>query len=402
MPVYNYKAINDKGESVKGVISAESVKIASDRLRKGGIYLSSIKEASGSRRSSVSLPWNRVSISELAVMTRQFSTLISSGLPLETSLVALYEQTDDQKLKGILSQVRSRVSEGSSLHAALEEHKGAFSDLYVSMVRAGEASGTLDVVLDRLADFLEKQLELTSKIRGAMIYPAIMFVVGLGVLVFMMTFVIPKVADIFEASNKALPFVTVMLIGASDFLRENFVLLLIFLAVVLFFGQRYVKTPSGRKVYDRFSLRIPVFGKMSSKVMISRFTRTLATLLSSGIPLLESIRVSESVMGNSLYVDNIRDVRVKVAEGAAFGGCLGQTGIFPPLMVRMVSVGEEAGKMEVMLSKVADMYDTEVDGMLATLTSLLEPVMILIMGVVMGFIVFAILLPVLNLTSVIS
>ncbi|MDE0291434.1 MAG: type II secretion system inner membrane protein GspF [Candidatus Dadabacteria bacterium] len=402
MPVYNYKAINDKGESVKGVISAESVKIASDRLRKGGIYLSSIKEASGSRRSSVSLPWNRVSISELAVMTRQFSTLISSGLPLETSLVALYEQTDDQKLKEILSQVRSRVSEGSSLHAALEEHKGAFSDLYVSMVRAGEASGTLDVVLDRLADFLEKQLELTSKIRGAMIYPAIMFVVGLGVLVFMMTFVIPKVAGIFEASNKALPFVTVMLIGASDFLRENFVLLLVFLAVVLFFGHRYVRTPSGRKVYDRFSLRIPVFGKMSSKVMISRFTRTLATLLSSGIPLLESIRVSESVMGNSLYVDNIRDVRVKVAEGAAFGGCLGQTGIFPPLMVRMVSVGEEAGKMEIMLSKVADMYDTEVDGMLATLTSLLEPVMILIMGVVMGFIVFAILLPVLNLTSVIS
>ena len=402
MPVYNYKAINDKGESVKGVVSAESVKAASDRLRKGGIYLSSIKEASGSRRSSVSLPWSRVSISELAVMTRQFSTLISSGLPLETSLVALYEQTDDQKLKGILSQVRSRVSEGSSLHAALEEHEEAFSDLYVSMVRAGEASGTLDVVLDRLADFLEKQLELTSKIRGAMIYPAIMFVVGLGVLVFMMTFVIPKVANIFEASNKALPLVTVVLIGASDFLRENFVLLLVFLAVVLFFGHRYVKTPSGKKAYDRFSLRIPVFGKMSSKVMISRFTRTLATLLSSGIPLLESIRVSESVMGNSLYIDNIRDVRVKVAEGAAFGGCLGQTGIFPPLMVRMVSVGEEAGKMEVMLSKVADMYDTEVDGMLATLTSLLEPVMILIMGVVMGFIVFAILLPVLNLTSVIG
>ena len=403
MPVYNYKAINDKGEAVKGVVSAESVRVASDRLRKDGIYPSSIKESvGGERRFSVNLPWNRVSISELAVMTRQFSTLISSGLPLETSLVALYEQTDDQKLKGILSQVRSRVSEGSSLHSALEEHKDAFSDLYVSMVRAGEASGTLDIVLDRLADFLEKQLELTSKIRGAMVYPAIMFVVGLGVLVFMMTFVIPKVANIFEASNKALPFVTVVLIGASDFLRENFILLLLFLAVLLFFGHRYVRTPSGKKVYDRFSLKVPVFGKMSSKVMISRFTRTLSTLLSSGIPLLEAIRVSESVMGNSLYVDNIRDVRVKVAEGAAFGGCLAQTGIFPPLMVRMVSVGEEAGKMEVMLSKVADMYDTEVDGMLATLTSLLEPVMILIMGVVMGFIVFAILLPVLNLTSVIS
>ena len=402
MPVYNYKAINDKGESVRGVISAESVKIASDKLRKGGVYLSSIKEATGSRRSSISLPWTGVSTSELAVMTRQFSTLISSGLPLETSLVALYEQTDDQKLKEILSQVRSRVSEGSSLHVALEEHKSVFSDLYVSMVRAGEASGTLDVVLNRLADFLEKQRELTSKIRGAMIYPAIMFVVGLGVLVFMMTFVIPKVADIFEASNKALPFVTVVLIGASDFLRENFALILVFMAVVFFFAHRYVKTPSGKKIYDRLSLRIPVFGKMSSKVMISRFTRTLSTLLSSGIPLLESVKVSESVLGNSLYIENIKDVRVKVAEGAAFGGCLGQTGIFPPLVVRMVSVGEEAGKIEDMLSKVADMYDTEVDGMLSTLTSLLEPVMILIMGVVMGFIVFAILLPVLNLTSVIN
>ena len=402
MPVYNYKAINDKGESVRGVISAESVKIASDKLRKGGVYLSSIKEATGSRRSSISLPWTGVSTSELAVMTRQFSTLVSSGLPLETSLVALYEQTDDQKLKEILSQVRSRVSEGSSLHVALEEHKNVFSDLYVSMVRAGEASGTLDVVLDRLADFLEKQQELNSKIRGAMIYPAIMFIVGLGVLVFMMTFVIPKVADIFEASNKALPFVTVVLIGASDFLRENFALILVFMAVVFFFAHRYVKTPSGKKVYDRFSLRVPVFGKMSSKVMISRFTRTLSTLLSSGIPLLESVKVSESVLGNSLYVENIKDVRVKVAEGAAFGSSLGQTGIFPPLVVRMVSVGEEAGKIEDMLSKVADMYDTEVDGMLSTLTSLLEPVMILIMGVVMGFIVSAILLPVLNLTSVIN
>ncbi len=402
MPVYNYKAINQKGDSVKGVINAESIKTASDKLRKDGVYPSSIKEAVGSRRLSISLPFAGVRMSELAVMTRQFSTLISSGLPLETSLVALYEQTEDQKLKEILSQVRDRLSEGSSLHSALGEHKSVFSDLYVSMVRAGEASGTLDLVLGRLADFLEKQQELTSKIRGAMIYPAIMFTVGLGVLVFMMTFVIPKVAGIFEASGKALPFITVVLIGASDFLRENFVFILLFLAALFFIAQRYLKTPRGEELYDRLYLRLPVFGKISSKVMISRFTRTLATLLSSGIPLLDSIKVSESVLGNSFYIGRLKDVRVKVAEGAAFGGCLAQTGIFPPLMVRMVSVGEEAGKIEVMLAKVADMYDAQVDGMLSTLTSLLEPVMILIMGVVMGFIVFAILLPVLNLTSVIS
>ncbi len=402
MPVYSYKAINEKGETVKGTISAESARNANDRLRKSGVYLSSIKEVSVTKGTFLNLPFRGVKASELAVMTRQFSTLISSGLSLEASLTALYEQTEDEKLKEILSRVRERLSEGSSLYLALQEHSAVFSGLYTSMVRAGEASGTLDVVFARLADFLEKQIELTSKIRGAMIYPAIMSIVGLGVLVFMMTFVIPKVADIFEAGNRALPFATVLLIWASDFLRENFIFIVILLAGALLFLNRYIKTSAGKKMYDRISLKVPVFGKMSSKVMISRFTRTLSTLLSSGIPLLDSIRVSEAVIGNSIYTDSLSNVRGKVAEGAAFGVCLGQTGIFPPLVVRMVSVGEEAGRLEIMLSKVADMYDTEVDGMLSTLASLLEPVMILVMGVVMGFIVFAILLPVMNLTSVIG
>ncbi len=402
MPVYNYRAINEKGAAVKGTISAESVRNANDRLRRSGVYLSSIKEVSVTGGTLLNLPFRGVRASELAVMTRQLSTLISSGLSLEASLAALYDQTGDEKLKEILSRVCERLSEGSSLHSALQEHSAVFSGLYTSMVRAGEASGTLDVVFSRLADFMEKQIELTSKVRGAMIYPAIMSVVGIGILVFMMTFVIPKVADIFEAGNRALPFATVMLIWASDFLRGNFIFMLILLSGVLFFLNRYIRTSAGRRMYDRIYLKIPVFGKMSSKVMISRFTRTLSTLLSSGIPLLDSIRVSEAVLGNSVYTESLSDVRGKVAEGAAFGACLGQTGIFPPLVVRMVSVGEEAGRLEVMLSKVADMYDTEVDGMLSTLASLLEPVMILVMGVVMGFIVFAILLPVLNLTSVIG
>lgn len=402
MPVYNYTAVDGEGKSVKGVVDAESAKAAGEKLRKAGVYLSSIREAAGGRRSRLGLPFTGVSAAELAVTTRQFSTLISSGLTLESSLAALAEQSEDQKLREVLSRVRDRLAEGSSLHAALGEHPAVFSGLYANMVRAGEASGTLDVVLGRLADFLEKQTELASKVRGAMIYPAIMFLVGAGVLAFMMTFVIPKVSDIFETSGKALPLVTVILVGASDFLRQNFAFLLLLAAAALFAAGRYARTPRGKRLADRMLLRIPVLGKVFSKVTIARFTRTLSTLLSGGIPLLDSIEVSGAVLGNSFYSDRLGEVRSKVAEGAAFGSCLAETGIFPPLMVRMVSVGEEAGEMETMLSKVADMYDSQVDSTLSALTSLLEPVMILVMGAVMGFMVFAILLPVLNLTSTIG
>lgn len=402
MPVYNYTAVDGDGKSVKGVVDAESEKAAGEKLRKAGVYLSSIREAAGGRRSRLGLPFTGVSAAELAVTTRQFSTLISSGLTLESSLAALAEQSEDQKLGEALSRVRERLAEGSSLHAALGEHPAVFSDLYVNMVRAGETSGTLDVVLGRLADFLEKQTELSSKVRGAMIYPAIMFLVGAAVLAFMMTFVIPRVSDIFETSGKALPLVTVILVGASDFLRQNFALLLLLSAAALFAAGRYVRTPGGRRFADRALLRIPVLGKVFSKVTTARFTRTLSTLLSGGIPLLDSIEVSGAVLGNSFYSDRLGEVRARVAEGAALGSCLAATGIFPPLMVRMVSVGEEAGEMETMLSKVADMYDSQVDSTLSALTSLLEPVMILVMGAVMGFMVFAILLPVLNLTSTIG
>ena len=402
MPVYNYTAVDGEGKSVKGVVDAESAKAAGEKLRKAGVYLSSIREAAGGRRSRLGLPFTGVSAAELAVTTRQFSTLISSGLTLESSLAALAEQSEDQKLKEVLSRVRDRLAEGSSLHAALGEHPAVFSGLYANMVRAGEASGTLDVVLGRLADFLEKQTELASKVRGAMIYPAIMFLVGAAVLAFMMAFVIPKVSDIFETSGKALPLVTVILVGASDFLRQNFAFLLLLAAAALFAAGRYARTPRGKRLADRMLLRIPVLGKVFSKVTIARFTRTLSTLLSGGIPLLDSIEVSGAVLGNSFYSDRLGEVRAKVAEGAAFGSCLAETGIFPPLMVRMVSIGEEAGEMETMLSKVADMYDSQVDSTLSALTSLLEPVMILVMGAVMGFMVFAILLPVLNLTSTIG
>lgn len=402
MPVYKYKAINNTGSQVQGIVDAESVKAATEKLKREGIYLSSIKESSASKLPLIKMPFRGVSASELAVTTRQFSALISAGLPLESSLIALSEQAEDQKLKEVLAQVRDKVSEGSSLYKALSEHKDVFSDLYVNIVKAGEASGALDVVLYRLADFLEKQAELRSKVRGAMIYPAIMFIVGMGVLFFMMAFVIPKIAKIFEASNKALPFITVALIETSNFIRSNFVFLTIFFAIVAFLVIRYTRTDKGRRVYDKIRLRLPVFGKISSMVAVSRFTRTLSTLLSSGIPLLEAIEIGEAVIDNTVYSDNLGDVRISVREGSSFARPLRQGGIFPPLVTRMVAVGEQTGELEGMLSKIADMYDLQVDTTLSALTSLLEPIMILFMGGVMGFIVFAILLPIFELTSTIG
>ena len=401
MPVYKYKAIDESGKSVQGTIDADSPKGATDKLKRQGVFLSSLNEVrEGKSRSFI--PFKGINISELAVTTRQFSTLISAGLPLEASLVALSEQTEDARLGQILSQVKERVSEGSSLANALAEHKGVFSDLYINIVRAGEASGTLDIVLYRLADFLEKQAALTARVRSALIYPIFMFVIGGGVLFFTMTYVIPRIAKIFEDSDKALPTMTVILISLSGFFSNHIVLLLIAFPILLFGLYRFYKTERGKMFFDKVSLKMPIFGKISSMVMISRFTRTLGTLLASGIPLLDALKIGEAVMGNQVYSQALEEVRDNVREGTSLAKPLKDSGVFPPLVTRMIAVGEQTGEMEEMLSKVADIYDQQVETMVSTLTSLLEPVMIVIIGAIMGFIVFAVLLPIFSLTSTIG
>jgi len=401
MPVYKYKAIDETGKTVQGIVDADSVKGATDKLKRQGVFLSSLNEVQQGKSRSF-IPFRGINISELAVTTRQFSTLISAGLPLEASLSALSEQTEDARLGQILTQVKDRVSEGSSLANALSEHKNIFSDLYINIVRAGEASGTLDIVLLRLADFLEKQAALTSKVRSALIYPIFMFFIGGGVLFFTMTYVIPRIAKIFEDSEKALPVMTVILINVSGFFSNNLLLLLIFIPLLGFAAYRFNRTERGRMFFDRLSLKLPIFGKITSMVVISRFTRTLGTLLASGIPLLDALTIGEAVMGNRVYGKTLEEVRTNVREGASLAGPLRDSGVFPPLVTRMIAVGEQTGEMEQMLTKVADIYDQQVETMVSTLTSLLEPIMILIIGAVMGFIVFAVLLPIFNLTSTIG
>lgn len=401
MPVYKYTAINNTGSSVQGIVDAESVKAATEKLRKEGVYLSSIKETSKGKARSF-IPFKGVSSSELAITTRQFSALISAGLPLEASLAALSEQSEDQKLREVLTQVKDRVSEGSSLTNALKEHKNVFSNLYTNIVKAGEASGTLDIVLFRLADFLEKSSALKSRVRSALIYPIFMFLVGSGVLFFMMTYVIPRITKIFEDSDRSLPFITLVLISISSFFSNHYILVLLLIGAAVFMLTRFLRTEKGKRFIDRLILKTPIFGKLASMVAISRFTRTLGTLVGSGIPLLDALEIGEAVMGNSVFTDALKEVRVSVREGSTLAGPLRDSNVFPPLVTRMVAVGEQTGEMEQMFNKIADIYDLQVETTLSTLTSLLEPVMILMIGVVMAFIVFAILLPIFDLTSAIG
>ena len=401
MTVYKYKAIDEKGKSLKGIVDAESPRAATDKLKREGIYLSSLEELKRGKARGY-LPFRGVSLSELSVTTRQFSTLISAGLPLEASLNALTEQSEDQRLSQVLAQVRDRINEGSSLTNSLKEHSKIFSDLYINVVRAGEASGSLDIVLNRLADFLEKQAALRSRVRSALIYPIFMFFIGSGVLIFMMTYVIPRIAKIFEESKRALPIITLVMISVSSFISQYFIVLLIIFVGVAFMINRFRRTQRGKEFFDRFLLRVPIFGKVAKLVAISRFTRTLGTLIGSGIPLLEALEIGEAVVGNSVYVNALKGVRENVREGTSLATPLKDSGVFPPLVTRMISVGEQTGEMEDMLVKISDIYDQQVETYVSTLTSLLEPVMILVIGVVIGFIVFAILLPIFDLTSTIG
>ncbi len=401
MPVYKYKAINEKGKTVEGVLDAESAKSATEKLKRQGVFLSSLSEVKKEKARSFSL-FKGISTSELALTTRQFSTLISAGLPLEASLVALSEQTEDAKLSQVLTEVKDKISEGSSLNNALREHPDVFSDLYVNIVRAGEASGTLDIVLLRLADFLEKQTALRSRVRSALVYPIFMFFIGSGVLFFMMSYVIPKIARIFEESRKALPYITQLLIGFSNFFSQNLFVILILLIGLSFIAYKFSKRERGKMLLDRLTLRIPIFGRIAKMVIISRFTRTLGTLLASGIPLLNAIEIAEAIAGNTVYSNALRSVRDNIKEGTSIAGPLRDSGVFPPLVTRMIAVGEQTGELEEMLVKIADTYDLQIETSVSALTSLLEPIMIVIMGVVVGFIVFAILLPIFDLTSTIG
>ncbi|MBI2962527.1 MAG: type II secretion system inner membrane protein GspF [Deltaproteobacteria bacterium] len=406
MPVYSYAGLSPDGKNVSGIIDADSARAARLKLRRSGVFPTSVTEsavAAEAPRAARSLGrwFERVGPQELAVVTRQLSTLISAGLPLVDCLSALIDQADSQRLKGVLTQTRERVNEGSSLADALSEHPKIFSDLYINMVRAGEASGALDVVLLRLADYTESSARLRSKLRAALTYPTIMLVLGATILFFLLSYVVPRITRIFAESKQVLPLPTRLLMAVSGAFAAGWPLLVLGGAVAAIGLRAYLRTPNGRYRYDRWRLRVPVFGKLQQKIAVARFSRTLSTLLQSGIGLLPSLDIVKNIVDNRVLFDATEAARDAIREGQSIAPPLRKSGIFPPLMIHMIAVGERSGRLEEMLFKTAETYEGEVDNTIATLTTLLEPAMIVFMGALVTFIVLSILLPILQMGQLI-
>lgn len=402
MPVYQYKAVSSSGKSAKGVIDAPNPSEARARLRKEGIFLTEIAESKAME--APALPGNvrisrGVSLQDVTIMTRQLATLVASGIPLVESLTALVEQVDNLKLKRTLSDVREKVNEGSSLAEAMRAHPRVFSNLFVNMVRAGEASGALDIVLNRLADYSENQSRLRGKIVSTLAYPAVMLVIGGLAMVGIFTFVIPKVITLYKDMGKVLPLPTKILIGITHAFT-GYWYILVLLAVFLFFALRgYLRTPGGRKRYDRFLLHMPVFGPVFRMIAIARFANTFSTLLASGVPILTALDIVKNILNNLVLSEVIENVRTNISEGDSIAEPLKRSGEFPPLVTHMIAIGEKTGEVEAMLRKVAETYNNQVDARVATMTALLEPILIVVMAVVIGSIVVSVMLPLLNMPT---
>lgn len=412
MPVFEYTGLTEAGKNVRGIRDAESARTLRQVLRKDGVYLTEARPAEagavqGEQKTGLArevdvaaaLGFGGVSSQDLAIATRQLATLIAAGIPLVEALTALVDQIEQPRLKRIMGVVKQKVNEGSSLADALKEHSKVFTDLYVNMIRAGESSGALDVVLVRLADFTEAQAQLRNKIIGAMLYPAIMVVVGVIIVGILFVVVIPKVTKIFDDMNVTLPWTTRLLIAMSSFARDYWYLILIAIPALIYGARRWVRTPRGRAWWDRAQLKAPVFGELVRMLAISRFAKTLSTLLASGVPIITAMDIVKNIVTNTLLSDVIDNARDAIREGESIAAPLKRSGQFPPLVYHMIAIGEKSGQLEEMLQNVAKSYESQVEMRVAALTSLLEPVMIVAMGGGVAFIVFSILMPIMQLNT---
>lgn len=410
MPVYGYKGVNQSGKPAKGTISAESARAARAQMRAAGVFLTEIAEtaagAGGAEatesaprglRMEINLP-QRIPPMERAMATRQLATLVAAGVPLVESLSALVDQTEHRGLKGVFARVRDKVNEGSSLADALLA-TNRFDNLYVSMVRAGEASGALEAVLARVADYLEDQVRLNNRVLSILTYPLFMLLFAGVVVGLMVTLVLPQITELLISQNLELPWYTRMVIGASDALR-GYWWLLILIGIGFAMGYRAVgRSESGRHFLDRFWLGFPVVGRVIRFLAIARFTRTLGSLLASSVNIVQALNIARHVANNAVFEDAAEAARESILEGAALAVPLRASGQFPPLVTTMVEVGERSGDLEGMLIKVADTYEEQVETSVSRLTSLLEPVLILVMVGIVGIIIMAVLMPMLQLTE---
>jgi general secretion pathway protein F len=418
MPVFEYKGFDAAGKAVKGLRDADSVKALRTALKKDGVLATEVNEsgnkgkatgkkgeASGKRGildREVDLSFlARVSTEDLALATRQLATLLQAGVPMVDSFTALIDQTEDKALKRILSQVKTEVNEGIALGDALAKHR-VFDHIYVNMVRAGESSGTLDVVLERLADFKEGQAKIQGEITGALMYPMIMVFVGFINIGILFTVVVPRITRIFEHAKVQLPLQTRILMFASSAVKDWWWLMIIVAVATVFFFRRWKASEKGRAQWDSLILKVPIFGGVMRMIAVSRFARTLSTLLSSGVSLLVALDIVKNVVDNTRIKGAIEVARDAIREGEDISAPLKRSGEFPPMVTHMVAIGEKSGQLEQMLGRVAVAYEQRVDVRLKSLMSLLSPLLILAMGGAVGFIVFSILTPILQMNTLVK
>lgn len=399
MPTFKYIAKEITGKTVSGILEYSDKALLIDALRKKDLIIISIEETAKRRPISSG---GSVKLEEVVIFSRQLATMVDSGIPLVQALDILCEQIEKPVFKNILAKIKDDIETGSSLSDALARHPAVFSTLYINMVRAGESSGALDDILDRLAAYLEKSSMLQRKVKSSLVYPVVVITMAMLITLVMLLKVIPTFKGIFTMLGGELPLPTRILIFISDTIRQMFLYVAAGITVVVFALRKYMKTPQGKENFDRMLLAMPVLGPLFRKVAVAKFTRTFATLVKSGVPILVSLEIVGKTAGNTVIEKAVESVRNGIKEGENIADPLAKSGAFPPMVVRMIKVGEQTGELEKMLTKIADFYEDQVDAAVSGLTSLIEPLIIAFLGVVIGGIVIAMFLPVFKLTEIIS
>lgn len=407
MPIFEYVAVDASGRERKGTLDAETERVARQKLRSLSLFPTALKEGKAvTREKSRDIKRyfiaSRVSVKDLSVATRQLATLVGAGLPLVSALQGLAEQTESFTLKAAFVEVREKVEEGLALAKALALFPKIFPPLYINMVASGEASGTLDTVLENLADYLEAQLALRRKVSSALFYPVLMLFICTVVVLALFVYVVPKIVEIFKKQGATLPLPTRIMIGISDFIINYWYLLALAIVALVAAIRWYYRQPRGRNKIDRLFLQLPLFGSLYVKIGAARIARTLGTLLSSGVGLLTGIDITRNIVSNVHIVKALEEARDGVREGRSLARELGRAGIFPPMLGQMIAVGEQSGELEGMLQKAGKAYETEVDATLSGLTSMIEPLMMIGVGVVVLCIVISVLLPMADLIQVVQ
>ena len=425
MPVFEWKGVDSKGRNRKGFVDAESLRSAKSKLKSDGIFPTEMREASAVTKGKTKAvgkgetvekkgmflglsldmevdlkkSFQRITTEDVTVFTRLVANLVAANIPIVEALTAIIDQVENDKFKRLLSQIRERVNEGSSLSKAMADHPTVFPPLYTNMVAAGESSGALDVVMTRLAEFTESQSALRSKILSAMTYPILMLVVMVGIVGILFVVVIPKITAIFDNMKVALPIATKLLIFVASVVSQWWWAIIALMAGAVALFRWYIKTPKGRQQWDRFSLNAPLFGPLVRMVAVTRFSRTLSTLLASGVPLLTAMDIVKNILDNKILQGVLENARDDIREGESIAGPLKKSGEFPPIVTHMIAIGEKSGQLEEMLDHVSSSYESQVASRLSMLVSFMEPAILIVLAVLVVFIVLSILMPLMQISQ---